>query len=142
VNNQEAFTRIIVHCCLVQTERSYVPGPGICRYAGPNGNSCAVGCLLPRNLSEALDKLGTASWVNIYSTRYDKSLAATQAIKLLKGVDPGLLQRCQVVHDSVRERDALGRKSLWDYFEGVAQQYDDLGLHMPTVMEIGAELDR
>jgi hypothetical protein len=129
LTTQEAFTRIVIHCCLVQTEQS--SDGKACRYAGPNANSCAIGCLLPRPLGRTLDRLQDPSWSAI---RESNNQTARKAVRLLGHLDQDVLRVCQCVHDNYTKRNPTSRKLMWQDFERIAEDYL---VHMPTVMEIG-----
>lgn len=97
---------------------------GGCVYAGPDGNACAIGCHLPRELAEELDTLGkgalswraVARWANELGGSLagnpspDESqmiLACQRATAVFASVKPGkghahtrnLLEDLQDVHD-------------------------------------------
>lgn len=121
LTNQKAFTKIVEHC-LAQEARSYDELQESCVYAGPNGGSCAVGCLLPREVAEQLDK-------KFPSTLWDAVLensrfgVVRKAKTLLKGVDTDLLSQCQRVHDMINNRDEASLRELQDHFKDIANDY-------------------
>jgi hypothetical protein len=135
MNTQEALIRIVVHCCIIQGKQSSAGFS--CLYAGPDGNSCAVGCLLPRALAQALDgNDGGEAWGDVVR---GKSTHERKARKLLKGVRSSFLSIAQRIHDTTRARNPYTRKLMWKDFSDLARAHK---IHMPTIMEIGAELTR
>jgi hypothetical protein len=106
MNNQQAFQKSALH--ILQQQRicsiTIVGDTGeedsVCVYAGPDGQSCAGGCLLPRRIAEQLDKAKLSSWASVKQSR---SSAAKAAKKALEGVDFRLLETLQEIHDQSRE---------------------------------------
>lgn len=116
MTNQEAFEAVYKHL-LTQMERSSVPnqtciGSESCKYRGPRGLKCAIGCLIPDEL-------------------YDPSIEGVSADDLsdrgfrplFSGVNTALLQRLQDVHDD--NEPGSWRGALVD----VAEQF---GLRVPS----------
>ena len=85
---------------LTQTERCTVGGS--CVYAGPNGTACAVGCLLSREVAEALP---VSSWMSVTCPR---------ARAELYGISDKLLYEIQAVHDETWERDPAEIRHLME----------------------------
>lgn len=108
MTNQQAFDKAYTNL-MTMKERAgrTTDGRFICMYAAPNGTSCAIGCLLPRDLGEQLDA-GNSSWADIVelavsehsSEISEEEMAAIRATKLLQGTDNTFLQRLQEVHDN------------------------------------------
>jgi len=95
MTNQEAFDKVYKYL-MQQKEKSIHKTYGHCVYAGDNGNACAVGCLLPRELCMQLDQLDCPAWRDIVKS---KNPAAIEAGKILRGVSTELLTALQRVHD-------------------------------------------
>jgi hypothetical protein len=101
LTNQEVFTKVVNHLLRPDFVRSVCTTDGgskdVCLYAGPNGNSCAIGCLLPRDVGRGLDRLVNPSWPSV--ARNKRSAFARQALKILRGVNAELLNDLQMIHD-------------------------------------------
>ena|ERR1700748_827214 len=119
MTNQEFFTKCVTHV-LNQTERSAQGGS--CLYAGPNGNSCAIGVFLPRDLAKKADK-GEATDIFEVLRRHSK------IAEILDDVDIHLMRKCQRVHDEVHDRDEDGLWELRKYYRLIAKEF---GLEMPS----------
>lgn len=85
LNNREAFDTVKGHL-LTQMARS-VNDSGECMYRGLEGRKCAVGCLIPDEE---------------YDVRMERKRASVvrQSVRSLSGLDRGMLERLQVIHDS------------------------------------------
>jgi hypothetical protein len=105
MTNQEFFNIAFPHLTRPGFMRSVTKLPNgndCCLYAGPDGNSCGVGCALPRELGERLDALETTDWHGILDSIHeseDPSPAALEAVRLLAGVTKWLLVLMQDCHD-------------------------------------------
>jgi hypothetical protein len=120
MTNQEFFSRSVTH---VMNQKVRCVANKTCAYAGPDGTSCAVGCVMPRELAQQADSLADS---DVYSVIRD----LPEAAELFKDVDVLLLDQCQTVHDVVTKRDQAGLDSLRCQFESIAE---DFGLEMPNV---------
>jgi len=127
MTNQEAFDRVAKHL-LQQTTRSFRK---TCKYAGPDGNACAIGCLLPRPLAEQLDDLDNTDWVSVVNTAklfnnsvFEESKAAREALDLLDGVNNRLLVDLQRLHDNTFLRDEEGKHVLRQGLREIAEKYN------------------
>lgn len=118
--NQTAFTQACLHLMRDQYEPSL--DRSVCKYAGPNDNSCAVGCLLPRELGVKLDDYGSLKWDNLI-LRNEAVVVEVQ--EYLKGVSSDLLQDLQTTHDA-----RLKRPRRWERLQEIAQKY---GLELPEI---------
>ena len=104
MNNQEAFEKSVKHCL----EQGVKSMDGVhCLYAGPNETACAIGCLLPRELSKKLDKVGPSvdyltGVAELVGHLHTQKEAIFEARELLKGVTPSLLRELQSIHDTCR----------------------------------------
>lgn len=132
LTNQEAFTKSARHLLRSGFTHSRVERPNghdTCLYAGPKGNSCALGVLLPREVGQGLDRLANPAWASI--VRDPHTAAAKKAAQLLKNVDPCLLSELQSVHDDryvESERRSERRRRL----KSVALEYN---LEFPVDLE-------
>jgi hypothetical protein len=86
---------------------------GKCLYAGPNGNACAIGVFLPRELAQELDafKVGVP-WRAVVGFARNGKHVAQRAVAYLEGVNTELANDVQSAHDRVKTRDAAGREQL------------------------------
>lgn len=97
MTNQEIFDKVATHL-LKQGKKSVSPG-GECKYRGPDGTSCAVGCLITdESYSEGLENQRATSW--------DVQTALKASLRReLNSTDIGLLDYLQTVHDSYEPSD-------------------------------------
>lgn len=123
-----------------QTERSEarVTYPGgqsgpICAYAGDNGNGCAIGFLLPREVGKALDESGLASnaWSSVtrLAASDDTSKAAEAAraaVAIFAGLPTGMLTDAQVIHDNSRNRAPKTKARMLRELDRLASNYGAL----------------
>lgn len=116
MTNQEFFTKSVTHV-LAQTSRSVGPPTGSCVYASPDGNACAVGCVLPLELAL---KAGNSDVYNL--------LRGFPEAEVLGDVDLSLLRRCQNIHDEEHLRDKGAKARLRTLFAETAEEF---GLVMP-----------
>jgi hypothetical protein len=100
--NQSAFNKSFKHLMRDGFYKSKPPKLYKCVYAGPNGNSCAVGVLLPRELAVKLDRLRDPGWNNVSKS---ETKCAIEAQKILSKVDVGLLVELQNIHDLSHTRE-------------------------------------
>lgn len=112
MNNQEAFNKVCAHlkqqgaCSLDERNDG-------CVYAGEDGRACAVGALLPRSLCEELDMLSNTSWTGVLRAAARGDEHATDAVKLLAGVDNELLITLQSAHDHMESHDQDSDGPFW-----------------------------
>jgi hypothetical protein len=105
MNNQEVFTKVVTH--LRKQGVKSVNTIGDCLYRAPNGNSCAVGCLIP-------DKEYHCN----FEQRTVSELVKSGDFPFLDGINPNLLTRLQNVHD-------LYLESSWeDLLSTLATKFD------------------
>lgn len=111
---------------MAQTERSNVDGGVSCLYAGPKGNSCAIGCVLPRELAKKLDQqrhaLRGASWSSIVLADRHGSKVAREAVELLKDVPQSVLEAAQRIHDLNEHRDEKAKERIRSEFLELARR--------------------
>jgi hypothetical protein len=123
MTNQEFFDRAVVHV-MQQTERSSrseeTRFPATCLYAGFNGNACAIGCFLPRDVATELDKQALQI-EHIMSSR--KLPAEKFVVALFDGVDKMLLGHVQRWHDTEKLRDQHAKDKLWLEAEKIAAMF-------------------
>jgi hypothetical protein len=112
MTNQEAFDRVVRH--LLKQGRKAADSDGVCRYRGPDGTSCAVGCLIP---DEEYSPLMEGKAVDSASMRQRMPPS-------LVDLNERLLLSLQRVHDQKSPGNWLGE------LERVAEQF---GLTMPEV---------
>lgn len=105
MTNQEAFDKAAAH--LLQQGRravapirnadgSFVSGGGTaCRYRAPNGDACAIGCLIPDD--EYLPSMEGCSAARLILGRVEDRVFVPPPS--LAGLDPSLLASLQSVHD-------------------------------------------
>ena len=106
--NQEAFDKVVTH--LVAQGRQSMNGSLGCRYKGPDGMKCAVGCLLPNTWrpEEGL------SWLDLCDNNKNYEDLA----------NVGLLQNLQEAHDIKLEYNAPTWRVQWvDHMRKVAKTY-------------------
>ncbi len=104
MNNQEAFEKVVAHL-KAQGTRSIHENGEDCAYAGQHGLSCAVGCLLPRELGERLDMLQSAAWPSVVRAAAHGHADAKEAVTMLDGVSSDLLTSLQQAHDMASDDD-------------------------------------
>jgi hypothetical protein len=87
MNNQEVFTKVVTHL-RKQGNKAWGSEYG-CLYRGPNGTSCAVGCLIPDEeyFADMEQKI-----VREITEKYD--------LPSLRGLDTELLGELQNIHDN------------------------------------------
>ncbi len=106
MTTQQAFTKMVKHLRKQGVQSASTRGRALCRYRGPNGLMCAVGCLIPDNLYKK--SFEGVAVLGLYNT-----LGGT----LFKNVSHDVLSDMQQVHDNFSP-------SQWeDGFERVARQY-------------------
>lgn len=88
MTNQQAFNKAARHL-LKQGVKSISPDKSDCRYRGPRGTSCAIGCLVPRTTWRPHHE-----GMNVATLRGDGFLP-----RALRDLDIDLLAELQVVHD-------------------------------------------
>jgi hypothetical protein len=98
MDNQAAFKKSALHILAQRRicEAKDADGAKVCMYAGPNGQACAVGCLLPRRVAEKLDAAGLTRWFDVLNS----GPKGHEAIRHLRGVNPLLLGKLQAIHDN------------------------------------------
>ena len=105
MTTQQAFTKMVKHL-RKQGKQSISPRSLGCKYRGPNGLQCAVGCLIP-------DEVYKNSFEGVAVLGLYKTLCST----IFKNVDIGLLTQMQEVHDCFAP-------SQWEnQFERVARRF-------------------
>ena len=125
MNAQEFFEKTVLHC-MRQAEPSKLTrgNKWLCAYAGENGNACAIGVHLSRELAEAADGLGRDTDIrSVLESRLGSVIAG-----VFGDVEVELLEDCQQVHDSEDGRDAAALESMWRDFRDIAAEH---GLTMP-----------
>ena len=93
MNAQEIFDTVVTHL-LTQGVRS--ANGDICLYRGPNGTSCAVGCLIPDEMYEPEMDTGYSAISLIYSDRF-------KLPEYFNSDNTKLLSRLQGFHDGIDE---------------------------------------
>lgn len=150
MTNQEAFEKSYRHVMSQpkRCESLNARGMTSCSYAAPDGCSCGVGCLLPREIAERAEgKLGGHNWRAIdrwsrgeyyandlvaEDARAEKTLECAKAVAPLAGVSVDLLSQLQSIHDQTLGRTtAEDRHFLNDCFERLAA---NLRLKMPELL--------
>ncbi len=87
MTNQEILDKVANHL-LIQNEKAWDEESLVCRYLDPEGNKCAVGCLIPEEQ---------------YSSKLEGLIASDDEIKNLpcmQGLDIDFLRDLQLIHDS------------------------------------------
>lgn len=105
MNNQEVFDKVATHL-FTQGKRA-TDSLGACVYRGPNGTSCAVGCLIPDELYHPGIEGGS-----IVTIRHRP--VAQPIVAALNFEDPDrykLLEQLQHVHDDQTHNDDRAWKS-------------------------------
>ena len=121
LDNQTAFDKVYKHLTRDDFTKS-INFDGRCVYAGPNNNSCAIGCLLPRELGKKLNRLDAGNWNRIVQNK--KSSCAIEATKLLSKVEDGLLEDLQLAHDTLPGTSAwLPPEFLKKELESIARSW-------------------
>lgn len=131
MDDQEAFMRSATHV-LGQTQRATYSG--VCVYATPDGGACGVGCLLTRDLAEALDRLALqaswqdfnlpTSWKTVVAIAGTDHPEAIRAVKYLAGVSTELLCELQAIHDEVETRTEGDKLRLRRMYKSLAAEMD------------------
>jgi hypothetical protein len=119
--NQTAFNKAYKHITRKNYVRSVSAKTGRCLYAGPEDNSCPLGCFFPRELSLKLDRIKDAKWLDIIK---NKCSSAFKARLILRGVDDDLLAELQDIHDIWWS----GRDERVEQLDAIAQRF---GLTIP-----------
>ena len=102
MDRQETYDKVRDHL-MNQGERSYIAGLG-CRYRGPNGTMCAVGCLIPDDIYD--DGCEGATVTGLTDREFEAiGVAGQDDIQFLRG-----LQR---VHDESKDGDFA--QGLYDF---------------------------
>jgi len=86
MTKQQTFNYVIRH--LRKQRIQSVIKLGDCRYRGPNGRKCAIGCLIPDNVYDASIEGNTVKASGMY-----------EFLEML-GHDVGLCNDLQILHDS------------------------------------------
>ena len=84
----------------------------LCMYRTPEGNKCAVGCLIPDDLySSALERMGIVQWQELlagatadrefFRSEVSTVAATASVLGFLHDVDKEFLGRAQKLHDSL-----------------------------------------
>jgi hypothetical protein len=128
MTNQEAFDKSVAHV-LSQEERC--ERAGYCAYAGEReGQACGVGVLLKRETGQKLDEtFNEYNWTAIVNTSKrtnedsGRRAVAQAAVDELEGVDPSLLERLQVVHDSHASRGLGSKWRMYDAYVSLASRF-------------------
>lgn len=105
MNNQQTFDRIVAH--LRQQKRQSVNDHS-CLYRGPNGTSCAVGCLIPDDLYDPkMEGNSVESVCDVYPS----------VGRMFRewGVDPCLLTDMQRVHDDFHNPGTLTDRTTGEF---------------------------
>ncbi len=87
MTNQEILDKVANHL-LIQNEKAWDEESLVCRYLDPEGNKCAVGCLIPEEQ---------------YSSKLEGLIASDDEIKNLpcmQGLDIDFLRDLQLIHDA------------------------------------------
>lgn len=104
MTNQEAFTTMVLHL-RKQGKRSTMKNRSTCRYYGPDGLMCAVGCLIPE------DEYRCSFEGNAVGVIQDK-------VPSIYSLNTGLLSDMQETHDYVDIED-------WEEsFSDIAKEYN------------------
>jgi hypothetical protein len=115
MTNQEYFDIAYPHLTrpgFTRSAEEVAHGRMTCLYAGPDGNSCGIGCALPRGLGEQLDKLNDTDWDGVRDAAVQGNAAAAEAVALLHGVDRFLLSDVQGCHDVSWHTDSDRRTEM------------------------------
>lgn len=89
MNNQEVFTKVAKH---LMTQYQKSRDDNRCLYRGPNDTSCAIGCLIPREIYSPY--MEGVSIINLLSEG-----KFPQLNRLLDRVNTELLRNLQDIHD-------------------------------------------
>jgi hypothetical protein len=91
MNNQEVFDTVAEHL-MKQGRRAFDDNRGECRYRAPNGDMCAVGCLIPDSLYNEYEMEGENASEMIESSPELRSLFD-------KDISLNLIDGLQAAHD-------------------------------------------
>lgn len=92
MTSQQFFDRVATHL-LTQKQRSYDPRRAECRYRGPAGLQCAIGCLIPDEAYHPSFE-GWNAWADTAESRAIRRAAGIRGRKQV-----GLATNLQQVHD-------------------------------------------
>lgn len=100
-----------------------------CRYRAPNGNKCAIGCLIPNELYEPIYE-GRSAEIFLGTEYLDSGLKDSKKLKILreqfKDNEAGFLMELQAAHDDIEEfknNPIKWATALKDNLRGVASSY-------------------
>jgi hypothetical protein len=114
VNNQEFFDKSVRHL-FAQKVPSIINGN--CKYRGPNGTMCAVGCHIPDDLyKEEFENKSSGSIVDCYVNIHE----------IFEHVDIRLIRDTQIAHDNSARAILLFRKKSRNYMERLDSQLRDV----------------
>lgn len=130
--NTEEFLKKSFSHVMAQTSRSTTSDGWNCLYAADDGNSCAIGCVLPRELAKQLDNLTdnvittclpSTSWSSVVVAAERGYAPAVEAVELLKGVSLHALLRAQQIHDTAfLGRTAADKERIREQFLRLAEE--------------------
>ena len=104
MTNQEIYTKVRKHL-LTQKERAVAENSASCRYRTPGGLTCAVGCLIPKELY-TLEIEGASAHDAAKGFYLDGAEGFLHAIFVKLGItseSAGLLGQLQGIHDGIPE---------------------------------------
>lgn len=108
-NFQDAFNRIWQHFVIEKNppsvrEHSIIKPNTVCLYRAPNGNGCAVGCMMPDEMAKRSDTLPpeVLSSEFLPSTSIRSVIARDSLVaEWFKNINPSALGDLQGIHDSI-----------------------------------------
>lgn len=109
----------------------------VCKYAGPNNTGCAIGVLLPRDVAEAWDNIGTFP---IYRIEHDEDKA--RCITDLTAVGIDVSKHDDLLTDLQRVHDAWTPRSPSTFNEAVCRYARDVALDHNLSTAILAEFEQ